>query len=514
MKIIYTFFTLLFIACLPLHAQLKQVAEGPVFEDPANGYVKILLMENGNTAYVYLRAKDIIDVRIYDADRNEKIAVSSDINFDRARISNNTSRFSALNVYEEVMGVFEIKNDICLFVHEVDRGKSILYRIIIDGSTGKVKEEKAIFDEKWSSFDVKKDTYSDNYVVKVNNLFYAYDKDHKEISRSGFKSPEADHAYPLYYDMIVIGKDKVCIFFTATSGKETDRKGNLYMATIEKGSEKISYDKLNLPGDVICNNLMIKYDPVSKKIILLTGITLSTGDYESYVNIIDPVSKKMDKVSGFGIAESLNQAYIEKFDKKKGYAGYPQDIFINDDESISIIYEEIAVQRTSTTGYSRTDTKLGKIVINTINRQGKLLSSYLVPKEHWIIFTELYITYHYKQEANAQIVWKGNQYKPFKYIDGAKGRFIFFNDTERNIDVKKDRFTEVQAVTDCDAFMFKLSDSDFFPKRAYAFGEPGKGHTIAMFSASEYDKKTNTLVALKLDNTRNKKVKLVWLQPE
>ena len=162
----------------------------------------------------------------------------------------------------------------------------------------------------------------------------------------------------------------------------------------------------------------------------------------------------------------------------------------------------------------RTDTKLGKIVINTINSQGKLLSSYLVPKEHWIIFTELYITYHYKQEANAQIVWKGNQYKPFKYIDGAKGRFIFFNDTERNIDVKKDRFTEVQGVTDCDAFMFKLSDSDFFPKRAYAFGEPGKGHTIAMFSASEYDKKTNTLVALKLDNTRNKKVKLVWLQPE
>jgi hypothetical protein len=98
MKAIYLIFTCLFIACLPLHAQLKQIAEGPVFEDPANGYVKILLMKNGNTAYVYLQAKDIIDVRIYDANRNEKIAVSSDINFDRARISSNTSRFSALNV--------------------------------------------------------------------------------------------------------------------------------------------------------------------------------------------------------------------------------------------------------------------------------------------------------------------------------------------------------------------------------------------------------------------------------
>ena len=322
------------------------------------------------------------------------------------------------------------------------------------------------------------------------------------------------HAYPLYHDMIVPGKDKVCVFFTATGSKETDRKGNLYMATIENSTGKISYDKLNLPGDVIYNNLIVKYDPVSKKIILLTGITLSTGDYESYVNIIDPVSKKMDKVSGFGITESLNQSYIEKFDKKKGYAGYPQDIFINDDESISIIYEEITVQRTSTTGYSRTDTKLGKIVINTINREGQLLSSYLVPKEHWVIFTELYITYHYKQEANAQIVWRGNQYKPFKYIDGSKGRFIFFNDTERNNDVKKDRFAEVQGIADCDAFMNKLTGNEIFPQRAYAFGEPDKGHSIALFAASEYDRKTNTLVTLKLDDTKKKKVKIVWLQPE
>lgn len=506
------FFFCLLISCLPSMAQFKQLAEGSKFEEPENGYTKILQMKKGNTVYVNITPRKGIDLRIYDPNHAEKVVSTVDINIDRVKASHETTFFPT-NPREEIDGIFEIADDIVIFINEFTHKKSVLYRIIIDANTAKLKEEKEILSEQWATYTVKKDEYSDNYAILMDERIIHYDADHNEMNAAQFKSPDKQNSFLYYRDMIILGKDRICSFYLAAD-KEKDYKGNLYMVTMEKVSAKISYDKLDLPADMRYDHVMVKYDPIDKKIIFLAVAKANTGGYETYLNIIDPVSKQIEKITGFGVTEALNQAYAERFDKKTGYSGLPQNLFVNADGSISIVYEERAVQTTSADRYSRTDTKLGKLVVSNFDKKGKIISNYLVPKAHWVIFTSLGLFYHYQQEGKAQEMWRGNQYKPFEYIDGPKGRFIFFNDTERNNEVKKDKFTEVQGVADCDAFMYRLTGSDIFPNRKYAFADTKKGHEMALFSVSEYDNKTNTYVTLKYDTGGRKNVKIVWLQPE
>ena len=77
---------------------------------------------------------------------------------------------------------------------------------------------------------------------------------------------------------------------------------------------------------------------------------------------------------------------------------------------------------------------------------------------------------------------------------------------------------EVEGISDCDAFLYNLSGNDIIPKREYAFAATAdsKEHNLALYAISDYDKKNNVYVTLRLDKeTRaSKQVKLVWLQPQ
>jgi len=250
------------------------------------------------------------------------------------------------------------------------------------------------------------------------------------------------------------------------------------MAIAAKGSSAVAYKKLSVPEDQFYRASIARYNPAGKNIAFITigKQNVKKDDYSVYLNIVDPASGKAESIKSFMPSEQMNTSYKERYDKKKDYSGFPQDMYINSDGSFSIVYEEQSVQYTSSGSYSRTDSKLSKMLITNLDKNGKFLSEYMVPKEHWIIFTNLSLFYHSDVADAAQELFRGNQYKSFVYLNGSKSNYILFNDTERNNEVKKDKFAEVQGVADCDAFSYKLTGNDLFPKREYAFGEPAKGH--------------------------------------
>lgn len=342
---------------------------------------------------------------------------------------------------------------------------------------------------------------------------------HKEINHVLLESPETGEDYNniWFKDMLVIGGDRVVVFYFASANKY-EQKGISYMGIAAKGSSAIIYKKLNVPEDQFYRGAIARYNPAGKNIAFITigKQNVKKDDYSVYLNIVDPFSGKSENIKSFLPSGQLNTAYKERYDKKKDYTGFPQDLYVNHDGSFSVVYEEQSVQYTSSGSYSRTDSKLSKMLITNLDKNGKFLAEYMVPKEHWIIFTNLSLFYHSDMADEAQELFRGNQYKSFVYLNGNKSNYIFFNDTERNNEVKKDKFAEVQGVADCDAFLYKLTGNDLFPKREYAFGEPVKGHILALFSASDYDKETNTYVTIKLnkESARDKMVSLVWLQPQ
>ena len=513
-----------------VNAQWKQIAVGPKFEEPVSGELKMLQMSNGTTVYVHFTAKEGYNVRIYDAQHAEKVSTSYTPSYERFNMPAKESSYSFYSPnHERILGFFELNNEFVMFIEEANKKKTSLYRVTIDLATGKPKEEKEIFvlkREGW--FDIKRSADGEGYAILMLGSpeneektaegphIYLYAKTNKEINNAVCISPETDKDYEIleFMDMDVISSSRACILFEAR-GKKEGAKGTCYMAVLEK-SGSLGFRKLSMPGDLLYYLGYVKYNPVTGKILCLSVAETKkeSGEFNLFMNETDPESKQTKEITGFQPTEELNQAYKDTYDKKKDFSGYPEGIFPNADGSFSVIYEEVGKLSQGGSGYGRTDSKLGKMVIVTLGKDGKYKDSYLVPKAHWILFQSLWGFYYKYELARGIELFRGNQYKSFIYLSSRGGRFILFNDSERNNEVNKDKFVEIQGIDECDAFSYKLGGTGFFPKRDYFFGQQPKGHSLALFQASDYASKTGVYVTLQLtkESARDNQVNLVWMQ--
>lgn len=516
--LICTFLITLYSICyLPGKAQIKQIAEGPKFQEPETGYLRLIQMKNGNTVYFHLTPKDGVNLRVYDALHKEVIATSFELDFDRAKISSKEGAMFPNRNEESIEAIFEVNNELVVFMTEFEKRKSNSYKFIVDLSAGKVKETKNIISKEtvtpikpW----VRKDKNSDYYLVDDYQYLVCYNTKHEEVFRKPHASTEKKDFYII--EAMVTENDQAFIFYLEDIKGQDD---NLYVASLKKGFSEMSYAKLHMPEKLAYQSSVIaKYNPVSKKIVFLTvGKTTDKdeADYIPVLNMIDPESLKVEDLQSFVPDEALQQQYKERYDMKKDYSGLPQDLNIGKDGSISVIYEEMLHQSMSSGNYTRHDMRLGKMVVVTLDKNGKFLYNYIVPKVHWYTFSHLHLFYQHENKGQAQELWRGNQYKSYAYLNSSQGQYLLFNDTERNNEVKNDKFAEIQGISDCDAFMYKLSPGELFPKREYLFGKQEKGNTIAMFLVSDFDDATNTFVTIKLakETARDKMINLVWMRP-
>ena len=219
MKIIIALliFALSFIAYLPTWAQFKQIAESATFADPKDGSLAIVQMKSGNTFYLHLTSKEGIDLRIYDATHKEKVSAIVIPSFGKLRAGT-------------IDAFFEVKNDIVLFVSEYEDNAPKLYRLIFDGNTGKLKEDKLLVEPKRRSgllapsvmdvFNIKKNAAGENYVVEVFHIYeddrnkrieiIQYGDDNNETNRNFLTTGnDDDYKFFVYIDMCVIDENKV-----------------------------------------------------------------------------------------------------------------------------------------------------------------------------------------------------------------------------------------------------------------------------------------------------------------
>jgi hypothetical protein len=502
---------LLFTACLNAQAQFKQIAEGVPFEEPEDGVSKVVQMKNGNTFYLHLTKKEGIDLRIYDPQHTQTAATSITPSFGKLKAGT-------------LQSFFEIKSDVVLFISEFEDNAPILYRLLFDGSTGKLKEEKTIAKLKRhggmlatgliDAFNVKRDLVGENYVVEIYNVFeddkdkrteiIQYDDNNNETNRTFLVTGnDDDYKFFVYMDMAVINAGKVAVFLY--NGKEkyfyNTKKGKMVMALIDKKLNKVTYTDVDLPEKIKFSRCNAQYNAKTKKVYLML-LELNEKDrdnYNQYLTKINTETNQMQTSLVIDADDKLNDKYKEQFSKRSDYMGIYRTFFVNDDESYTIIYEE-EYSNTSASGFginkSYTTYTLGKIMVMNYNSKGEVVSGYIVPKS----FNDNTFSY----------------FKSFLYLDAGKNKYMMINDTERNNDVKKDKYVTITGVSECDAFFYNLTGDNIVPKRDYIFGSNADGHNLCFFRVSNYNKATNTLVTLKLNKKSpgDKYVKLVWLQPQ
>lgn len=515
--------------CISLNAQFKTIAEGPVFKEPTNGYGKILQLKNGGTIFLHLTDKNGIDVRVYDEKHAEKAVQKIEPNY--GKLKNGS-----------IEAIFDINGDGVLMISELDEKKPVLYRLVIDGRKGTLKSETKIVElDKLTmgkgysmafggvpqpGFYVKKDPYSDNYALALMHSFesdrnkrieiVSFDKDHNEISRAFYTSPDSKYKYLKYIDMVVIGDQTVNVLAYAYNTKSSGGKeSELVLATLFKGDKNVSLNELNFTKDFIVDGGLTRYNPVTKRIILVAAakekVKANNTTYMPFMAFIDPYIGTLEHASVLYPKKASNEAVV-LFGDKDEFTGLPQNVFINKDGSFSVVFEEMKILSSN----SGSTTVLGNIAIGVYDQEGKEISGYFIPKRQKI--TALYLSpfYHSYREGTAQMLYVGNQYKSFSYLAGVKKPYVLINDVEENTEkAQNGKLTTIIGVSECDGFYYPLSGKDILPKRDFVFGAPDKkNHNLALFAISDYNDQSNLYTTLKLEKGKNEGVSVIWLSPQ
>lgn len=492
-------------------AQFKQIAEGPFFEMPYSGIAKILTMKDGSTMYFHVGFKNAtIEVRCYDPAHRETAATILNPAYGRLRAP-------------ELENFFEINGDAIFLISEVQEKVPVLYRLIIDGKTGKLKKEEKIADLKKLTlgmgyamgfggvgipgFYSSKDPDSENYAIAIFNSFVpdankrleivVYGNDHSEISRAFYVSPDEKYKYVDYISMAVMGSEKVCLIVNGYNSGKDDKE--ILITTLNKGASAVTFGELNFPKDSILETAIVRYNPFSKKFIFVAKMyPKKSKEAVISIAVIDPFTLKMENRTLSGISEKVFERSRELYGKKYRYPGVPVSLENNTDGSFSIIYQAYI-------GNHTTD-----IVVMNYTRYGEFINDYFIPK------------YFALDDPNAvaNFVSFKNVYKQFAFINAEGKKYLFINDSERNIErIEKNKEpVGIQGVDDIDAFYFPLTGDDVIPARKFLVSDPAdkkRSQPKALFKASGYDRKSNLFIAVFNESEgKDKGFKLKWLQPQ
>ncbi|GAO42981.1 hypothetical protein [Flavihumibacter petaseus] len=537
--------------CLNVLSQFTQVAESAVFEEPEEGFCKVLQMKNGNTMFFHLKNKKGMSVRAYDI--SHKLIAEK-------QLETSLGKLKAANVD----GFFEVNGNAVLLVSEFESATPVLTRIIVNGTTGALIEDKEIARmDKVSmgmgygmalgavalpDFSVRKDPFSDNYAVVMFNTVQSdrnkrielvlYGADNKEIKRVNYNSPENKFKYLHFIDMAFFGRNNVALLVSAYNTKESgSEQAAFLLGTLEEGDKEIKVTRLDVERNLGATGGIARYNPVTKKLILLTTTRLGRKEgskngktaIDVVLTFVDPVTKTMEH-SEQPVLQDAFQKHAELFGKKDELTVGPQNIYINSDGSFAVLFEELKLysrmgsmggwsgsSNTANNQYQLSDAELGHAVVANYSILGTETGSYLFPRSQHLERAAVVPFYQSEREGTAQKMDRGNQYKSCYYLPAKNGSYMLMNDAEKNTEsIQKGKITKIVGVSDCDAFYYRISGSDIVPGRVMLYGDPGKkSHNLSIFTISDYDASSNQFVTLKLENERGDKgVKLVWLQPQ
>ncbi len=522
------------ITTLPAYALKYDLSQG--FKEPTDGSLKVMLLKNGNTALLRIKSTEGISITLFDTNRKKISKIKHDSNLWGTTKTNSP----------EIKRIYEIDGNMVIFIQQTLDRTPVLFRLVIDGQTGtRLKEEKIGSLHRYGSKDfyamkfgdvlpddfyIEKDEYSDNYAV-VHFMGFEpdrnkriqvvhYNKEHQEISRAYFNSPDNQFKYLNYVGMIVLGNKSVLV---TVYGYNTDNSGGkdsrLIVSKLEKGSPSFKHKLLEFTDDFKDTKAILRYNPQTDVLAMLSITMVSTqkkflqavgtATYMPLLTFIDPNSFSLLKVIPLQLPKLDELA--QKNGSPNGFAGLPQDFYINANNTYTVVSEEITKKLVR--HQSRIVTYLGNIGVSTIDANGDETASNLIPMSQTGkggLYNPMYLN---ERRNTVQELYFGAQFLSFSYNKSQTAGYIFFNDNAKNTEsIRNGKIATVNAISGTDAFYHVLKNGDF--QREYVFGNPeGKNDKrFAMFSVSDYNPDTHTYVTIMIDKEDNKKVaKVAWV---
>lgn len=507
-----------------LVAQFDLVDQGPLFKEVEAGQGKILLLKDGTTFLITAQKGDV-NIRIYDPSRKEIAAKKLAVEFPKSYAMET---------------LFEFEGDIVLMVTETVNKVTALVRYRINPKNGDIVERKelaslpkrgagnrlAIYAGHLDApqFLIRQDPGSEHYAVARFNTLEAdrskrleiihYGPAHAVIGQSYFRSPDEKYKYLEYIDMAVIGGRQVSILVHAYNTKASGgEERNLFLGSLDAGKAEIAISKLGISHYLWVHGGTLRYNPVSQKLIVLANLRDEKNDgYIPFIAYVHPFEHKIE-YTGLAIPANADETSKQLFGEKKGFTGLPQNLYLYEDGSFSILFEEMRLYHDGKT----TSTVVGNAVVGYYNILGHPTGSYFIPKYRFFV-SERFGSFYLSRTENGFCSFNGgDQFKTLYYLKGKAGTFVLLNDpavTESQ--VKNGKVPDTYRLADCNTYAYKLDGDNQVPGRTLVFPVPAVSGFRPLFSPeiADYDKGANILVTLQLDRSKkDRQVRVVWVRP-
>lgn len=484
----------------------------------------MLLLKDGSTAYL-AGVKDRYELRMYGKDYKEKLV---------KQLSLEIPRQAKLEI------LFENGGELILMVNAFQDKQSTLIRYRINPSNGQIVERKELMEMPGRGigaalgigmgalaapdFTIRVDADTDHYAIaKFNTLesdrnkrleVVQYGPGHKELARTYYHSPQQKFKYMHFVDLLVMGKDKVFTLVYAYNTKASGGKEyELLLGSFSSGNKEVGMVKIGSGEELGFAGGLLKYNPVTKKILLLANtISEDRNGYIPMLVFLDPVTGKIEQ-SGLAFPGNADEISKEVFGKKSSFRGLPQNVYINNDGSFSILFEEITTYTSERSNYS----VLGSAAVVYFDLFGTPNGTYYIPKSHvhWGVMMEAF--YLANREREFTPFAAGNQFRTLAYLDGNIQSYLLINDSEENVEAwKKGKVQAIRTVGGSKAYQFQLAAKQGVPDRSPLFAETGgkRLQQLAVMGINDFDRKRNVFVTLKLEKEgRDNGVRLVWFEP-
>lgn len=514
------------------------------FDEPGDGWNKLIQMKNGNTLFFHFSKKEGVEVTVYDKSRNliSTKEITSELWDPKAMRGS------------EIEGLYEINGQAVIFLQQTFDRTPTLFRLVFDASTGELVKEKQMgtlpkygvfagYAMKYggvdaSDFYVEKDPNSDCYAVVYFNGFahesgerikvVHYSGMHKKISTAYYDSPEGKFKYLRFIGMTVDGNKSIhlCTYGFNTNSDENGADSRVIVSKLDAGDSVFTNKMLDFTDDFRDTKAVMKYNKGTGMIELLTLTFVKskrkTAYYLPLISYIDPATLFVtnSQVLTTNKASEYMQAH---FDNTDGYNGLPEDMIINNDNTTTVLYEDQQQieRRDQRTGrVTSRSTILGNIGIAEIDNKGKEKEGNAILKKQFAtgFFDPLYLANKHKgmwaYRSAGLLRTNNNAFMSFDYVNTDKNRYIIFNDYsvnfERGDDVKKRK--DVTTISEANTFYYRLHDGQF--DKDYLFGTPGsdKQSNFCSVESSDFNKETNTYATLLISRDgRNKEAKIAWV---
>jgi hypothetical protein len=524
--------------------QAPVVHLSPTFPEPGEGFDKIVLLSGGSTCYLHFDKKQGIVVNIY----NEQRALIA-----TEMVKGQLWDAGGLNE-TEIDGIFAINNQVVIFLQQLVKYKPNLYRLVLDGNSGKLVQEDKLGElptvlhrdvavqDNFASHDfyVSKDPESGYYAVasfaggelqrKENTAervqIAHFTPEHQLIRRCFYTFSEKEYPYLGYLDMAVTGGEKVYLATAALnntrkSGKDTSTL--VIISALDKRDSSFVHTVLPYTANFSDVHASVQYATgVNSLQVLLTTANNQSGKTPvraAYLNYLDAGALTFKSV------QPLNTDKVTAFAQQKmkytaPYTGQPQALLAHPDGSSTVLLETMDQFASSgSNSWNKMHTNLNDIGVSEIDANGHEQSGYALVKMQ--VANGSYEPLYFHRRKKGQWIFRNRiqvlnttPYLSYEYLPAAKATYIIFNDYLAYLD-QGGTFQDkkpMRYLTEANTVCYKCTAGG--QERLFLFGTPEtfKGY-YCMLGASDYDEKKNTYATIMISRKGETKTACVaWVK--